>query len=59
MTNSITARAAFDKKCKHKDEFIAAMKIITEFWGGGGGVYTRHISFLQNSPLIKWSEACT
>lgn len=34
MTNNITARAAFGKKCKHKDEFIAAMKTITEFAGG-------------------------
>ncbi|KAJ8529469.1 hypothetical protein K7X08_036304 [Anisodus acutangulus] len=34
MTNNITARAAFGKKCKHKDEFIAAMKIITELAGG-------------------------
>ncbi|CAN4108701.1 unnamed protein product [Withania somnifera] len=34
MTNNIIARAAFGKKCKHKDEFIAAMKTITEFAGG-------------------------
>ncbi|XP_060217945.1 desmethyl-deoxy-podophyllotoxin synthase-like [Lycium barbarum] len=34
MTNNITARAAFGKKCKHKDEFIAAMKTITELAGG-------------------------
>ncbi|KAJ8572928.1 hypothetical protein K7X08_009439 [Anisodus acutangulus] len=34
MTNNITAREAFGKKCKHKDEFIAAMKIITELSGG-------------------------
>ncbi|KAM3286097.1 desmethyl-deoxy-podophyllotoxin synthase [Capsicum chacoense] len=34
MTNNITARAAFGKKCKHKGEFIAAMKIITKLSGG-------------------------
>ncbi|XP_004231934.1 desmethyl-deoxy-podophyllotoxin synthase [Solanum lycopersicum] len=34
MTNNITARAAFGKKCKHKDEFIKAMKTITELSGG-------------------------
>ncbi|KAK4378995.1 hypothetical protein RND71_000857 [Anisodus tanguticus] len=34
MTNNITAREAFGKKCKHKDEFIAAMKTITELSGG-------------------------
>ncbi|MCD7450275.1 hypothetical protein HAX54_004996 [Datura stramonium] len=34
MTNNITARAAFGKKCRHKDEFIAAMKTITELSGG-------------------------
>ncbi|XP_060193180.1 desmethyl-deoxy-podophyllotoxin synthase-like [Lycium barbarum] len=34
MTNNITARAAFGKKCKHKDGFIAAMKTITELSGG-------------------------
>ncbi|KAK4712079.1 hypothetical protein R3W88_006592 [Solanum pinnatisectum] len=34
MTNNIIARAAFGKKCKHKDEFIKAMKTITELSGG-------------------------
>ncbi|KAL3378282.1 hypothetical protein AABB24_004287 [Solanum stoloniferum] len=34
MMNNITARAAFGKKCKHKDEFIKAMKTITELSGG-------------------------
>lgn len=34
MTNNITARTAFGKKCKHKDEFIEAMKTIIELSGG-------------------------
>ncbi|MCD7472407.1 hypothetical protein HAX54_013641 [Datura stramonium] len=55
MTNNITARAAFGKKCKHKDEFIAAMKTITELSGG----FDIPDIFPSFKILSYGSEACT